>query len=331
MTARRIDATMSAPRRSTFSLCAIALAVGASVSVWVNLRHGLHEPAGPTASLPNSSAVSLATFRTEHPTRLIRHGPPPEIWRDDIPELASGCKQVIYRSTGGLALKAWLSDPFPASSGIGRPAIVYCHGGFWFGASDWEATRPFRDAGFVVITPMLRGEDGNPGDFECFFGEVDDAIAAGRFVACLPGIDPARVFISGHSAGGTLATLSAMMPDTPFAMSAPIGAELDVSELIELGGPRYGPLIVFDPNSSGEVRSRSAEWFAPSLRKPIRLFQGTDDGDGQQQQHFVALAQSAGRDASVTFVAGNHFQSETSAIPKIVSLFLSYRPPKANR
>ena len=36
---------------------------------------------------------------------------------------------------------------------------------------------------------MLRAENGNPGVYEGFYGEVDDAVAAGRFLASLPFVD----------------------------------------------------------------------------------------------------------------------------------------------
>jgi dipeptidyl aminopeptidase/acylaminoacyl peptidase len=43
------------------------------------------------------------------------------------------------------------------------------------------------------MTPTLRGENGNPGNFECFYGEVDDVIAAGRYLATLPYVDPKHI------------------------------------------------------------------------------------------------------------------------------------------
>lgn len=67
---------------------------------------------------------------------------------------------------------------------------------------------------------MVRGENGNPGHFEFFYGEAEDAVAAGRYLATLPRVDPKRIYITGHSAGGTLALLAAMLP-SPYALAAP--------------------------------------------------------------------------------------------------------------
>ena len=68
-------------------------------------------------------------------------------------------------------------------------------------------------AGFAVLLPTPRAENGNPGDFEMFFGELDDARAALERARSLRGIDPDRIAIFGHSAGAVLtALLSAAYP-----------------------------------------------------------------------------------------------------------------------
>ena len=46
----------------------------------------------------------------------------------------------------------------------------------------------------------LRGENGQPGAFSMFYDEVEDVLAAAEYLAKLPDVDPARVFVSGHSA-----------------------------------------------------------------------------------------------------------------------------------
>ena len=56
--------------------------------------------------------------------------------------------------------------------------MLFLHGGFQFGPEDWEMTWPYRAAGFIVMVPMLRGEDDQAGDFTMFYDEVDDVLAA---------------------------------------------------------------------------------------------------------------------------------------------------------
>ena len=74
---------------------------------------------------------------------------------------------------------------------------------------------PFLAAGFAVMTPTLRGENGNPGSFELFYGEVDDAEAAVRFLAAQPRIDSKRIYTFGHSVGGGISALLSLRPEIP--------------------------------------------------------------------------------------------------------------------
>jgi dipeptidyl aminopeptidase/acylaminoacyl peptidase len=122
---------------------------------------------------------------------------------------------------------------------------------------------------------MLRGENCMPGDFELFHGEVDDVVAAGKFVASQPGVDPKRVFVCGHSAGATLALFAALLADTPYAASAPIGPSMNTLTLML--NKNYEGLIVFDPLDPRETLVRSAVYFGPSLRRPLYLFAGDHD------------------------------------------------------
>src|SRR5262249_31419372 len=139
-------------------------------------------------------------------TKLLRKGPAPQRWQKvkPLPDVA----EVEYRS-GELRLKAWTNQP-PREAGKKLPAGPYPHGGWAFGAGDWEQAQPVRGAGFIVLMPWLRGENGQPGAFTMFYDEVDDVLAAAEHLARLPYVDPARVYVAGHSAGGTLTMLAAM-------------------------------------------------------------------------------------------------------------------------
>jgi acetyl esterase/lipase len=49
----------------------------------------------------------------------------------------------------------------------------------------------------------------NPGLRECCYGEVDDLLAAADELAKQDYVDPQRIYLGGHSTGGTLALLAA--------------------------------------------------------------------------------------------------------------------------
>lgn len=111
----------------------------------------------------------------------------------------------------------------PVDPGKVRPGIVWIHGGFDWGLGKWmwepasrdndQTARAFRDADIVLMLPATRGSHGNPGNNECFGGEVEDVLAAAEFLAARPDVDPDRIYLGGHSTGGTLALLALEMTD----------------------------------------------------------------------------------------------------------------------
>ena len=198
-------------------------------------------------------------------TKLHVRGPAPQQYRNVAPP--TGAKEVTYTS-GELQLKGWLS----ADSGDGekRPAVVYLHGGWAFGDGDWEDAEPFAKAGFVLFMPMLRAENGNPGHYESFLGEADDAIAAGRFVASLPNVDAGNVFVAGHSVGGVLTCLVSMLP-SPFKAAAALDGYVNMEMWAEHSPDAHVP---YDRADREEVRVRNPMAFIESIRCPLRLYAG---------------------------------------------------------
>lgn len=243
-------------------------------------------------------------------TKLVRQGPSPQT--PEPLKLPKGVREVHYRS-GALMLKAWLSQ-LPKTGQ--HPAVVFCHGGFAFGETDWtEDSLPFVKEGFIVLAPMLRGENGNPGSFEFFYGEADDAVAAGRYLASLPRVDPKRIYITGHSAGGTLAVMAAML-DSPYALAAPIGAACDVRDWIT-----EKEFMVMDTRNPRELENRSAVFFAASIRRPLHLFVGDKDEGLADNRRLQTLANYFKKPCVTELVPGDHFTSKPEAIKRCVKLF----------
>lgn len=217
---------------------------------------------GPEPKTPElESGTDLAKARTLFHTQ-VREGPAPQQYVPIFPP--KGCQEIKYPS-GDLQLRAWITNPPP--DGRPRPGIVFLHGGFSFSKGTWEVLQPLRETGFVVMAPMLRGENGNPGFYECFYGEVDDAIAAGQYLAQLPHVDAENVFICGHSVGGVLTTLVAMQPG-PYRAAASLSGSLDIPTWIDANKK----LVVFDARVPAEVKLRNPLDFIPSLRLPFHIF-----------------------------------------------------------
>lgn len=181
--------------------------------------------------------------------------------------------QIVHYESAVGPLVGYLT---PAPTGDAkRPAVIYAHGGFG-GIGDWleekEIVTAFREAGFVVFCPSWRGENDNPGKFELFYGEVDDALAAFDYVEALPYVDPKRIYMAGHSTGGTVTLLTALaQPKLRAAFS--FGGSPNIADTIQGGGYGNTP---FDPEDAQEARLRSALPFAKTLQVPTIYFEGDD-------------------------------------------------------
>lgn len=123
---------------------------------------------------------------------------------------------VEYTNPQGARLPAYVTpDP---KDGRKRAAIVWIVGGdvnslgeVWTPRpeSNDQSARAYRDAGLVMMFAGLRGGNGRGGAKELFLGEVDDVLAAADYLARLPHVDASRIYLGGHSTGGTLALLVA--------------------------------------------------------------------------------------------------------------------------
>ncbi len=171
--------------------------------------------------------------RAAFKTTLTKRAPAPQPYQDEA--LPPNVREVRYPS-GDLSLRGWVHVP-PQAETTPLPVLVFFHGGFAFGLGDdlTYSCAPFIDAGFVVFCPALRGENGNPGHFEFFFGEIDDAANAVRWIAAQPYADEKNVFVFGHSAGGLVASLLTLMDDIPMRHSGSCGGLYDATLANDMG------------------------------------------------------------------------------------------------
>lgn len=127
--------------------------------------------------------------------------------------------KLVNYASDNLILKALLNTS-QIDNSEKKPVIVYLHGGFALSYNQVEITKPFTDKGFIVFAPTFRGENGNPGNFELFMGEVRDAKAAINWIAEQPYVDKDRIYVFGWSVGGGIALNLTLHDDLPIKLSA---------------------------------------------------------------------------------------------------------------
>lgn len=196
----------------------------------------------------------------------------------------------------------------PVKAGSRGPAIIWIVGGFGWGVSEtaWEkaprdndqSASQFRRAGIVTMYPALRGANQNPGHQECFLGEVDDILAAANFLATRADVDPARIYLGGHSTGGTMVLLAAASTDR-FRAVFSFGPAGDVRQYGEHGCvPRSAP--------EKETKPRSPVYFMSEIVSPTIVIEGTQSDSGP---HFAFFKKYVAH-APIQFVevpGGTHF------------------------
>lgn len=239
---------------------------------------------GSTAGRP-----TLAEARKGFTTHLVerhRDGDPPEV-------PPAGVMRLVHYSSPAGRLAAYLTP----SSGPGKhPAIIWITGGDYTTIGDvWspatadndQTAVQYRNVGIVMMFPSLRGGNDNPGYREGFLGEADDVLAAADFLARQPGVDPARIYLGGHSTGGTMALIEAEYADRFRAVFSfgPIDIA-DGYDPVTLGQPG-------DPADPQERRLRSPiEWLS-SVTRPTFVFEGT-----RSPSNSTSLTALAGRNTS---------------------------------
>lgn len=220
----------------------------------------------------SSQAKSLLEARHGFATKLTRK----HSIGESVPVPPAGVLQnVTYLSPIG-ELAAYVT-PSPAD-GKKHPAIIWIFGGFAnsIGDTAWErgprkndqSASAFRDVGIVTMYPSLRGGNTNPGFIEGFYGEVDDILAAADYLAKQDYVDPKRLYLGGHSTGGTLALLVAESTDR-------FRAIFSFGPVDEVSG--YGSEnLPFAISNRKEVELRAPIKWLRAIRNPTFVFEGTE-------------------------------------------------------
>lgn len=225
----------------------------------------------PGRSKPVGSTESLATARRGFITHLTAQKKTP----DAVAPPPAGFELVHYEAPLG-SFPAYVT--VPTDKTVKHPAIVWVAGGFdnSIGDTPWaqatpdndQSARAFPSAGIVTMYPSLRGGNNNAGYIEGLYGEVDDVLAAGKYLASRPDVDPKRVYLGSHSTGGTLALLAAESTHQFRAVFA-FGP---ISRIEQYGTDD----LTFDMNDGQEKTLRSPLFYLSAIANPTFVFEGTE-------------------------------------------------------
>ena len=226
----------------------------------------------------------------------------------------SGAKEVTYPS-GNLRLKGWLST---ARLGKSSPAVVFLHGGFAIDGDDWAVGQELIKQGYILFMPQLRAENGNAGNFEMFGGEVDDAIAAGVYLQGVPGVDPKRVYVMGHSVGGSLAVLAAQMP-SPYKASASLSGYARLTEWID----NFPRIVPFERKNASERAIRDPSLYTSTVQVPLFMFTEETNPRAVEVNRTFCLQVAKTSSCHHTTVKGDHGTMIEPAIRAAIAEFRS--------
>ena len=284
--------------RVAYAFCRVAgllLVCASSMAAGPEAASSAADPVGP------SYLDRLASFNTH----LVRRGPSPQPFKVVTPP--AGVQEVTYPS-GPLMLKAWVAYPPGASAASQVPGVVFFHGGFGFGPLDLADARPFLEAGFAVMLPMLRGENGNPGDFEMALGEIVDAQAAVTWLAAQPPVDRGRLYTFGFSAGGIVSAMLSLR-DSPIRHGGSSGG---------IPGPRLFDIdwlistVPFDRSDPNERNMRVLVGNVSFMQHRHFAYIGANDEDQDLQD--IRHEMQPGALLTVTTLPGDHFTSLAPAV-----------------
>jgi dipeptidyl aminopeptidase/acylaminoacyl peptidase len=252
-----------------------------------------------------------AIARQRIKSKLIRKMAAPQPWT--AAKLPAGVSEIEF-SSGDLPLKAWLSRPNDRAGK--QPAVLVLHGGFSFDREDWDLSRPYHEAGYVVMTPYLRGENGQPGSFTLWYDEVDDVLAAAQYLSERPYVDKERLYIAGTSAGGTLALLAAEASKR-FRAAASFSASPDQAVLV-----RHAKIdLPFDKTDPRELQVRSPLAYARSFKCPVRIYYATQDHFVRTSERTAEVAKERNLDVEAVRLEGNHGSIVPEAVKQSIAFF----------
>ena len=219
-----------------------------------------------------------------------------------------------------------------------HPAVIWLIGGyggigdddyFWTDqpAENDQTGRAFRDAGIVMMVPSFRGENANPGIYDMFYGEIEDLESAREYLSKIPYVDPDRIYVVGHSTGGTRALLGNEY-SKGFRAAFSLGGIPDLKLRTQYGSMQVA--IPFNKENPEEFKIRSPRNYMKSLQSPTFYF----EGEKYYWEEFDEMQKIAGENNIPLYIynikGGDHFDIVTPVTRMIAEKILNDTGEKTN-
>lgn len=189
---------------------------------------------------------------------------------------------VEFQSADGLRIPGLLVSP---REGGPYPGIVWVHGGIKEQTNP-AVVRAIARNGYVVLGVDYRGSAGHGRELvesESIADEdVDDVLAAGRYLATQPAVDPDRMAVAGGSRGGAMSLLAAIREPALFDAVGAFYPIVDWACALALGPGRVaGPFLESFGGTPEEVPEtyieRSPYYRADEIEVPVYMAHGLRD------------------------------------------------------
>ncbi|HXP74770.1 MAG TPA: alpha/beta hydrolase [Stellaceae bacterium] len=204
-------------------------------------------------------------------------------------------------------------DLFPAEKKP-APCLLFIHGGYWqaLGKSDFSFLVPaFQDAGIAVAVADYTLAP--KADMDEIVRQNRAAVAWLQRNAREHGIDPARIHVAGHSAGGHLAAMVLETDWRAFGLDRdPVRGACAISGLYDLEPIRLSYLNDVLALDAAAAERNSPLLHLPKQSPPLILSVGTGETDEflRQQESFATAWRAAGLPLEVADQPGdNHFDA----------------------
>lgn len=228
-------------------------------------------------------------------------------------------QRVVFPSRDGLEIEGFLYRPRDATLPV--PAVVYPHGGPTSVYGDeWDGhAQYFVDKGYAWLAVNFRGsttyglgfERANHGDWGV--GDVEDCIAAARFLEGLGWVDAARIAVFGASYGSYLALASLVHPDNPFACGVAKYGDCNIltswAQGDRVGGDDLERMMGHPSENREAYRRGSPVHDIERIDKPILVAHGEQDArvsPRQSEELVAALARLGKTYEYVTYPTEGH-------------------------